>query len=395
MIYKNFNKIRLVLSVILIVLLLMASGCWDLKELDSRGFVSGFAIDKGPNNNQIVFTTQVIDPSQVASGKNSKAGGKPFFLVSSEGPTLFYAIRHLAQSSSRKLTYTHNQVIVFGDELARKGISDYLDLFMRDPEIRKTNLVLVAEGKGAEILKIITPLNPISGLYIEKLIKEQAISNSETMTITFLDFAQRVMSHSSAPLASLISIRSQGKEKQLHVTGTAVFDRDLKMIGKLNGLETRGLLWVLGKVESGIVLVKPGSCNDFYSLEIIKASSKVIPGMDKGEPHITIKIIVKSNLVEANCADDLLKPGIWKTMEKKQAEAIRGEILMSLRQARKLNSDIFGFGDAFYREYPDAWQEIGPRWQEIFSTIKVDIVIENQVKRPGLTIESFVNKKGD
>lgn len=379
---------------ILILSLLLTSGCWDRRELNERGFVAGFALDKGKMSNQIMATAQVIDPSQVASGKNSKAGGKPFFLISSEGPTVFYVIRHLNQFSSRKLTYDHNQLFIFGEDLAVQGIKRYLDFFMRDTEIRKNNLVMVAEGKGADILTVPTPLSPIPALYIDKLIKEDIISNSETMATPFIDFSQRVMSHSTAPLASLISIRTSGTEKKLHVSGIAVFNRELKMVGKLNGTETRGLLWVLGKIRSGIVLIKPGECNHLYSLEITEASSKIIPRMEKGNPQITIKIAVTSNLGEAGCPDDLLNPAIWDTMKKQQNQAIRREILLALKQAQALNADIFGFGDAFYKKYPAQWRQIGPHWQEIFPALKVDIVVESKIESPSLTVKAFTSKGG-
>lgn len=380
--------------ILLILSLLLTGGCWDRRELDERGFIAGFALDKGKQSNQIMATAQIIDPSQVASGKNSKGGGKPFFLVSSEGPTIFYVIRHLNQYSSRKLTYDHNQVFIFGEDLAVQGINKYLDLFMRDTEIRKNNLVMVAEGKGAEILKITTPLSPIPALYIDKLIKEDIISNSETMATTFIDFSQRVMSRSTAPVASLISIRTGGTEKKLHISGMAVFNRELKMVGKLNGTETRGLLWVLGKVQSGIILIKPGKCNNSYSMEITKASSKIIPRLENGTPQITVKISISSNLGEAGCPDDLLQSAIWSTMEKQQTQAIRREILMALNRAQALNADIFGFGDAFYKKYPSQWRQIGPHWQEIFPELKVDVVVESKVESPSLTVKAFTGKGG-
>lgn len=377
------------LFLFLTLILLLTGGCWDRRELDQRGIVAGFALDKGEEGNQIVATAQVVNPSQVGDEKNKAAGGTPFFLVSSRGPTVFHTIRHLNQYSSRKLAYDHNQIFVLGEDLARIGINRYLDFFMRDPEIRKNNLVIVAEGKGADILNVPTPLNPLPALYIRDLIKNDVISNSETMATTFMDFSQMIMSRSTAPVAPLISIRTHGTEKKLHISGMAVFDRELKMVGKLNGTETRGLLWVLGKVQSGIILIKPGKYSNPYSMEITKASSKIIPRLENGTPRITVKISVSSNLGEAGCPDDLLQPAIWNTMEKQQAQAIGREVLMALNQAQELNTDIFGFGDAFYKKYPNQWRQIGPHWQEVFSALKVDIVVQSKVEHPSLTVKAL------
>lgn len=378
----------------LILILLLTSGCWDRRELNQRGFVAGLALDQGKENNQIMATAQVIQPIRVGTEQGGSPGGKPFFLVSREGPTVFDAIRHLNQYSSRKLTYDHNQQYIFGEDLARSGIDKDLDFFKRDPETRESCLIMVAEGKGADILKTPTPLNPISGLYINKMMETDITSNSQTWAVSLLDFSKMIMSRSTAPVAPLIKIQTRGSEKKLHVSGMAVFDRQLRMVGKLNGSETRGLLWVLGKVQSGIILIKPGKCNNTYSLEITKASSKIIPRLENGTPQITVKINVSSNLGEAGCPDNLLQPAIWNTMEKQQTQAIRREVAMALNRAQELNTDIFGFGDAFYKKYPAQWREIGPYWQEVFPELKVDIVVESKVERPSLTIKAFTGKGG-
>ncbi len=390
---KNITRNFVLISFIVVSLLLL-SGCWDRRDLDERGIVSGVAVDKAEQSSGIVYTVQVIDPAQVSTGKTNPGDSKPFFLLSAEGTTIFYAVRHLAQSSARKLFYDHNNVILFGEELARQGIDKYLDFFMRNEEIRKNNWLMVAEGKGADVLKAETPLVPTSAQYLGKLVEEQAASNSESLGIRFVKFSQQVMSQSTAPLAPLVRTGDMGNEAQLRVSGMAVFNRELRMVGKLNGPESRGLMWVLGKVKSGIILIQPGTCEDFYSLEIIRASSRIMPAMENGNPQITVKIAVRSNLGEAGCTDDLLKPAIWNTMEKQQAQAVRREIMLALEQARQLNADIFGFGDAFYKKYPAEWKQLGPKWQEIFPALKVNVVVESKVERPGATVKTVMADKG-
>lgn len=84
--------------------------------------------------------------------------------------------------------------------------------------------------------------------------------------VTLNDFLVRLTSKSSHPFATAIEVFSEEKQEEqggdkegkmvlrLRAGGTAVFKKD-KLVGWLDNAETRGLLWVLGKVQSGILVV--------------------------------------------------------------------------------------------------------------------------------------------
>ncbi len=55
------------------------------------------------------------------------------------------------------------------------------------------------------------------------------------------------------------------------ITGAAVFRKD-RLVGWLGKQETRGLLWVMGRVRSGIIVIEhPADSDEYVGLEILRA----------------------------------------------------------------------------------------------------------------------------
>ena len=386
---------KIVTLLILTLQMLFSSGCWDRIDLNKRAIVVGLGFDSSPREDKIRVSTQIVDPTNVKTPQTSGGGGgQPFWVATSEGTTVFEAIRLMTSVSSRKLFFPHNQVIIFGEDLAKKGIKDYLDMLMRDYEFRETNWIVIAKGKAQDMLATKTRINNISAFFIRDLIDEQRF-NSYVATINIKDLARKITSKSTAPIASYIHLEDTGQEKRLKLSQTAVFDNNMKMVGTLSHRESRGLLWVLGEVKSGIIVVKNPTGKGNYSLEILGAKSKIVPEFRDGKPRITVRIKENSNLGETSCPEDLIKPEVWKLMASLQNEVIRQEILIALKKARLLKADIFGFGEEFHKKYPRQWKEMEPNWQEIFPSLEVDISVESIVRRPGVILSNVYSDTGD
>ena len=391
---KVKKRYRIMVFVILLLQSLFTMGCWDRVSLSKRAIVVGMGFDSSPQEEKILISAQIVDPTNVRTPRSGGGGNEPpFWIATSQGTTVFEAIRTMTHVSPRKLFFPHNQVMIFGEELAKRGLKDHLDMLMRDYEFRETNWILVSEGKAQDILATETRINNIPAFFIRDLIIERRFS-SQFGVINIKDLSQRILSKSTAPIASYIFLEDTDEEQRLNMSGTAVFDRDMKMVGILNKRESRGLLWVLGEVRGGIIVVTdPDQCT--YSLEILEATSKIIPQYKDGKPTITVQIKGSSNLGETSCTEDLNKPEAWQFMESLQNEAICQEVTAALAKAQELKADVFGFGDAFYKKHLRVWRELESNWQEIFPTLEVNIIVESTVKRPGLIISNVYSDKGE
>lgn len=367
--------------------IIVVTGCWDRRELDSLGIVLGTGIDKGKEDpTQVQITVQIVKPGEIkgpSGGGNGGGGkGKPYLNVMNSGEAVFDTIREFTHVVNRRLYFSHNQILIIGQEAAEAGVGKYLDLFFRDPEPRLNTWVIVARGKADEALETKAELEQVPALNIAQLIEARA-ATSEASAVDLHDFMTCLMSKTTAPIASLLEVEGEGEEKIARLMGTAVFKKD-QMVGSLDKTETRGLLWVLGEVKSGIVITPCPGGKGTASLEITRARSKVVPEIKKGTLEITVKIKEEGNLGGQMCVQDLTLPETWTALEKSKAEVIRQEVKAALKKAQSLNTDIFAFGEAVHRKYPALWKEWETQWDEIFPNLAVKVSVEVKLRQTGM-----------
>ena len=396
------NKIlKKSLAMALVLLLLMAGlmGCWNRRELDTLAIVMGLAIDEAPEKNKISITAQLVKPGEVKGPAKGQGSTKAVWVVTSTGYTLFDAVRNFVSQSGRKLFFGHNQVIVIGEEAARKGVKPLLDFVARDHELRRRSWIIVAKGvKGARIMQFQSELEKIPALAISDLLKARAATSTAT-AVNLNEFLGKLASDGIEPVAGRIElidgVKPEGEEAgeedktKVRLTGTAVFKQD-KLAGWLNKPETRGLLWVLEQVKSGIIVVKnPQDEQKPVALEILRADSKVEPEIRSGKLVIKVKIEEEGNLGEAMNSSDITRPEVIRTLEKRQKTVIENEIRAVLRKAQKeFRTDIFGFGAAVFRKYPDEWEKIKDRWAEVYPDLVVELEVEAKLRQHGMVTGS-------
>lgn len=387
------NRRIILITVTAFFLISFTTGCWNRVELNEKAIVAGAGIDKAQEKGKINLTMQVILPGEVKAPAGGGQGGgaeKAVWVVTSTGRSVFDAVRNFALRSGRKGFWAHAKVIVIGEETAKEGIDKIIDWFEREPEVRRRTWVLVSRGDAKKIIEAEPELEKIQAYEIASLVKASK-ATSKVPQVNLNEFLGMASSKTTCPFTTGIEeISSEDKKsKTFRLAGTAVF-KNYKLKGWLDAYETRGLLWVLGKVVSGIIEVeclldgeKP------TAQEIIRTSSKVKPKIKDGDLTITVEVFEEGNIGETPipCAD-LTKPENIKRIEKRVAEVIKREINMAVKKAQEFNTDIFGFGEAVHRKYPSEWKELENKWDEIFPHLEVTVKVDAKIRRTGLIFKS-------
>lgn len=383
-------KERVCYGLFLLFLLLtvaITAGCWNWREIGNLATVSAAGIDL-EEDGTVVLTVQVIKPGEVkakAAEGGGGSGAKAVTLFTASGRTVFEAVRAMARQSERKLYWPHCKLVVFGEEAARAGLAPLMDFFYRDPEPRENLWVLVAKGKAGDILAVEGQLEKIPGISLTNLIRART-ATSQVVGVRLFEWLKKFIAEGQDPFATgIMHVPGPDGEKHLFLADTAVFQKD-RLAGWLGPTETRGLLWVLGEVKSGIIVVSiPGEETAQASLEILRARSKLEPEIKDGVLTMTVEVEAEGNLGEQMDFADLTKKDAWAALEKRMAEVIEKEIRAALRQAQEeWGADIFGFGAAVRRKYPREWREIKDKWEEIYPTVAVEIKAKAKLRRYGL-----------
>lgn len=377
----------------LLCVIVLLSGCWDRKDIEERGLVAIMGVDKAVEVGKVEVTVQIIKPGGIQAGQASGGEAEAVAVYSAVGYNLFDAVRNLAKQIGRELYFPEMTVMVLGEELARESIGAVMDFIERYPEPSMRVWILVSKGRAREVLETPIPTAKVWGYGLENLVKTTS-DHSKAPAVDVLDFQKSIVSNATCPIATGIEIIKDDYKKSLPETvdpakkpilsDTAVF-RDYTMIGWLDEKQTRGMLWVQGKVRGGIVIVPYKEYGEFISLEVINSDSQIKPIINDGRIILTVKVSVESNIDETK-PDNLgfNNPDTIEGIEARQRGVIERNILAAVSRAQEMNADVFGFGEALKAKYPQEWKQYESNWKEMFSTLDVLVEVDNKIRRTGL-----------
>ncbi len=379
------QKIRITLLTFTILLSsIFTSGCWNYREVDQFAIVAGVAIDKGTDN-QFQMTVEII---QISGGKDSKTTSK---IVTTEGKTMFDAARNMISLTGKRLYWSHSKVIIISKEIASEGLIKVIDWYSRDSETREDVNVLISEGASAKEIFIgqVASENIIS-LALNKMIKNQvSLSKAPITDMLLLDINEHMKSKTAAmPTVALKQI--DGKMAP-HIMGTAIIKND-KLVGFLNGEETKDLLFIRNEIKGGLLIEEMQSKNEatFVSLEIFKSETKVTPVVDGKDIQINLETKTTVAIDEIGGTENFLDEEGQKKLEQSTENTLKERMEALIKKVQsEYGADIFGFGVKLHEDKAKEWNKVENNWDEVFKDLKVNIKTKVNIKGSALLSKTF------
>lgn len=370
---------RYMIPIYLISVMAILSGCWGRSELKDVGIVSGIGIDKGIDTG-FELTTQTIKP------ENPK-GGKPTSVLvqSSRGVTIFDAVRNFIITAKKKQNFQHIHAIVIGKEAAKNGVTPALDLFIRDHEPRFGMDLFLAEDKAKDILEIQNNNFPIPSLTMKESVKVQR-SLSKAPQMNLHNFYQRLLESYQDPYLPII----HKNKDDFEVYGTAIFNGD-KLVGELTALETRGMLRALGEAKGGIQVIQLSSSNEkpvHISIEIKSSESSISTSIENDQPTILIEI-KETGFIGDVSQRIMLNEKMIQDIKQLYADDVENEVKQTVSKIQKdFKANIFDFAGTIRRAEKHYWKQHYEQWEEIYSTLKVNVKVKTDITASGLEEDS-------
>lgn len=382
------------------MVLLIPTSCWDHKEVEQLGIVLATELAMAPNGD-IRATVQILNPKELAGGGAKGMGGggsggggaTAYRNASGEGKTIFDAVRAMNTAVPKELYFSHNQVIIISEELARQNITDLLDFFDRNPQIRRSNWLLISKKDVCQydLMSIPSPLVIAPSQRIVSIINER--DRSSVYAINQLgDFLELLANEGVEAYTAGVGFHSEpaksevgGEEspkQEIHIDKTAIF-RAGKMVGWLNNQESRGLLWATEGLKNAIYSVSIE--DNKVALEILQSSTKSTPIItEDGQITLQIDIKARASIAETVKYMDLTNPATIQKLRIMLQNAIKRDIHLALEKTQQYKSDVLGVGVAIYRKYPEYWREIGPNWIDYYGQVQLAVNVEVIIPRTGL-----------
>lgn len=396
------------------VLMLGVTGCWDRVEINERAFVLALAVDKfdyseieekkeqeqkeqdqgetggqqqqdsvrdpvdSPHNRVVV--SMVFPNVGLLKSEGAIIPEDAKFALSTVGPDIFEAVRHLNTRLNRRISFGHIKAVLLGEELLKdkKLFLEVLDQLERDHEISRSIYFLAVKGKAKDALFIKPLVEPIVGRYLDQIFQHRATGRFHGR-----DLGQIVTSirESGATLTPRLVVR----EKELKVAGSCVI-KDNKHRGWLGELETQAAQWIDNMAGQGIVSVDINGISTPFELTELKRQLKISRD-ERGNIFLDILLEAEGNIsghileVHEEVMDEKFIAKVEEVVNKNMVAQCSG--VMNKLQ-KEFRVDIWGIGDHIRKFHPEIWDDIKDNWKEVFPEMRVGISVDVKVRRVGI-----------
>lgn len=315
----------------LTVIVLNTSGCWDARDVGDLAFPIAAAYDVCKNDKtrnqqeergeecRVDVTT--LDPN-LSPGAKSKTRIETLPAV-----TIAYARNKRGLTNADEYLPGLNQSIIYGEELAKRGLSPYCDSILRVPLIPIYMQLAVAEGRGEDIL--LTPITHHEnlGFYLLTLLHEAQKKGFIPSTPLYRYFIDQAPGKN--PVIPML--KRHGNDNVV-LNGCAVFNKD-KLIKKLDVSDTRTLVMLRGLECQGYLpyqIIRDGQIIDQGTV-VVNNSRKVKVSRRQDKYSFNIDIKLGGVLVEST-ADKKVDDQYLKKIENSISRDMRNDCIRFINQ---------------------------------------------------------------
>jgi spore germination protein KC len=381
---------RTCISIMIAIISLMLTACWDRKEINDVAFVMSTAFDKEGDH----FRTSLLIALPGQLGGNTGGGGgtsgrKPWYIESKVNETGRLTNLEEQEDLSRVLNFSHRRVMLFGEELARSGLEGVMDVAGRIPQNRLSAMVVVSKGPAYKIQGLEAPAERFSS----ELLREKATSFmrvprtvKSVVNILLTDGMDLAL-----PVAASIesnTAESNQSVKTIKVSGLGVFSEN-KLVGFLEGDVSEGVLWAMGQAMRPEVAVEAPEGEGKIVVRFPQLSSKLIPVIRGDDVTFQIYIHAEGSVVENQSEFALTDRHRIDRLEEQLEAAIKRKIEKGVKKLQELNSDAIGFGLTIKNNRPDAWDRLSNDWYSHYKNMKIEVKMFVDVVNIGSVIKPF------
>lgn len=389
-------------KVVLIFLsLIMLTSCADRKEIDDYAYVIAMGIDKAADG-KYKFTVSLANVNSIGETKESEGGNMSS--VSAAATDFYTALDIINNNVSKKINLSHTKLIVFSAAVARDGIKNFTDSFVRELKIRPGTIIAVSEN-CEDYLK---NLNPMLEINPEKYFKEIFETDNTNYSVrSYLsDFFYSTNGADKTMVLPVLGIMGKDAENKSEneeifnygendfavdkvpinaknkamISGTAYFSGD-KMISQGTLRENIFHLLITKSAKKTAYAAKYN--DDILSVSLSKFKEPQIKVQCGDYPKISVKLFVECEAVYLpdDVSEKLGKDGLEKFI----ADDLKFNLTSYLsKTAAYLNTDTENFSRYAKRTFltQKAWDEYG--WANKYKNSSFDVAVDVNIVRFGI-----------
>lgn len=368
------------LLIFLLICLLFTTACWDMIELEDRILPYSLAIDISEDSVK-PFLFCFSYPNINAFGK-SPTQDKLVYIINTNANSIFDATHELSSTDHYPIFLKHLNVLIMSEGVYtdEKNVRQIFDGVIRDFRINKMIYLLITKSSSHELLT--TKLQSkrqetIEGLLVNLLRNEQE-SNKFT-PIRIMEFIHDIDNRRVVvvPLAT--------PNDDIEIAGGGLF-KDYKFIGYIDDEENKDINILNNVAYSAELDMEYNGANLSFQLAKINSKKKLVK-KDELKFEYTIKVDgqIQEYIIDEDKKIDSVE--ILEDLEDKLNKLIESELTTTIEKLQKVyNADVLGLLEYLYKFHPKIYKEVEDKWDSIFPFIEIDVNVDVEIRRRGLSI---------
>lgn len=376
------------------IFLITLSGCWNYHELNNYSIVTGVAIDKSEEG----YEVSVLIANTPKNDTDKESSSSKIVVYSGKGDTIFTAIKDIGLISAKELYMGHFAVLVISEDVAKDGINEVIDLFLRESSTKKNFYVSVTKDcKAKDTLKIITPLSNFPSQNIADNLVSTSQLQGIVSNVTFnelLSNLKREGIENTINSLNIIGNSSEGSKKEnveesepktyVKLGPLGLFKGD-KLVYWTNQEESVGINTVKNKTKE--MYIKVDYNDSKIIIETTGVKTKTSVKLDDNIPIVNIDISGEAKIIEVTNNIDLNSDKVINLIKHKMNKQVINYVNQGIDIALKNKTDVFGFGLQFYKNYPEYYNK--NEWENNLNKININIKSNIILKTKGSSKESL------
>ena len=404
------KKILIILLVIVITAFFLTNFS-SIYTIDDYAYVIAMGLDNS-DDSDLILSLQIAIPAGSSKGSESSSSQSSSSIVSTvKCKNINGGVNLINDYLGQKLNLSYCKAMVFSEDIAKKGIGNYICTATNDIEIRPSCDIIVSKCSALDYITNSKPLlENLSSKYYEIASSSQK-DTGLTRTISLMSFYNRYYDSLCEPYAPLSSIEesnggdssssSGGKSEssskkdvekdnanaKIKNQGLAIF-KDDKLIGEISREETLCYMLVSGKLKDAVINVpSPFEDADYVSLNISSVHSKNKVEIKNGTPFVTCNISLSARVLSSTKTSNYLSKENSLALEYATNSYLNANITDFLyKTSKELKSDFIGFGRNAVRSFKtmDNWKNYD--WLNKYQNSEFNVNINTTVKSSYLLI---------
>ncbi|WP_273128849.1 Ger(x)C family spore germination protein [Bacillus weihaiensis] len=363
-----------------IFILLFSTGCASNQIIDDLAMIDTVTYDVSEDEEKPIAVT-INFPT--VSGE----GTVHYDVLSTNAKSSKDSRMTLSNETNLEITSGQLNVAMFGEELARQGIDDILDTFMRDPTLGPRAFFCVTKDKAASFLFQKQKEGPDTSKYIRTYLEKRTLEK-ESLNFTAFQFLRDVSDDGVDPFLPYFII----EENHISQEGYALFKKD-KFISSISP-EMSAILFFLRKdVPKGTmsIEIKANEQNDQenipFPVQLVfnysKSSYDTILEMKKDQPiSVELNIHLEGSVLEYTGDELLDEEDVQKKLEKDVETYFTTKSQEFFTLTQELGVDPLGIGARIRNQLTyDQWKQLN--WDETYPTIKLKVTPKMEFMNTG------------